>query len=82
MLFNLLTQEKNLCLYNKIRYFARERQRERDRETERHTQREKERQRERQRGTERDTERVALLILHRKQCYGFPIDPKSMRDNS
>ena len=74
MLFNLLTQEKNLCLYNKIRYFARERQRERDRETERHTQREKERdrERERQRGTERDTERVALLILHRKQCCGFP----------
>ena len=74
MLFNLLTQEKNLRLYNKIRYFARERQRERDRETERHTQREKERdrERERQRGTERDTERVALLILHRKQCCGFP----------
>ena len=74
MLFNLLTQEKNLCLYNKIRYFARERQRERDRETERHTQREKERdrERERQRRTERDTERVALLILHRKQCCGFP----------
>ena len=72
MLFNLLTQEKNLCLYNKIRYFARERQRERQRDRETHTERERERQRERQRGTERDTERVALLILHRKQCCGFP----------
>ena len=72
MLFNLLTQEKNLCLYNKIRYFARERQRERQRDRETHTERERERQRERQRRTERDTERVALLILHRKQCCGFP----------
>ena len=72
MLFNLLNQEKNLCLYNKIRYFARERQRERQRDRETHRERERERQRERQRRTERDTERVALLILHRKQCCGFP----------
>ena len=74
MLFNLLTQEKNLCLYNKIRYFARERQRERETERQRDTHRERKREteRERQRRTERDTERVALLILHRKQCCGFP----------
>ena len=72
MLFNLLTQEKNLCLYNKIRYFARERQRERQRDRETHTERERERQRETERDRERDTERVALLILHRKQCCGFP----------